>query len=285
MKLASRFQIEIISADAMQVYRGLDIGTAKPTSAERAAVKHHLIDVVDPDQPYSVASYVDMAEAAIADVLARGSTPLVVGGSGFYLRALSEGVPTVPEADPAVQTELWQVFHEEGLRPLLRELEAASPLDASRTERNPRRVVRALEVLRRTGSPPSAFAPKPPSYAFDKVVLMPRPELLEQRIRARTEAMFDSGLVAEVADLMAQYASLPTAVQAIGYKEVMRHLAGMLSLAEAKEAVARATLRYAKRQQTWFRKEPGAALVDSPEEARHRLRAAIWRLRQERRSG
>ena len=140
LNFAETFPLEIISADAMMVYRGMDIGTAKPTREERARVLHHLIDVVNPYEPFNVADFVRLAEQAVNEVLARGALPLVVGGTGFYIRALSEGLPTVPSADPARQAELWEIFEREGLEPLQRELHAFSPEDARRAQRNPRRV-------------------------------------------------------------------------------------------------------------------------------------------------
>ena len=245
----------------MMVYRGMDVGTAKPTREERARVPHHLIDVVNPDESFSVADFVRLAEQAIDEVLARGALPLVVGGTGFYIRALSHGLPTVPPADPARQAELWEVFEREGLEPLQRELEAFSPADAERAQRNPRRVVRALEIIRLTNRPPNSFGRTTPRFRYDKRVLLPSVGALEPRIKARTERMFRQGLVDEVRELLKRFPTRPTAVQAIGYKEVTAFLEGQTSLEESKEAVTLATTQYAKRQRTWFRKEPGAVLV------------------------
>ena len=261
LELAEIFPLEIISADAMMVYRGMDIGTAKPTQEERARTPHHLIDVVNPDESFSVADFVRLAEQAIGEVLARGTLPLVVGGTGFYIRALSEGLPTVPPADPARQAELWEVFEREGLEPLQRELHAFSPADAERAQRNPRRVVRALEIIRLTNRAPSSFGRTTPRFRYDKRVLMPSAEVLEPLITMRTERMFQQGLVGEVRELLRRFPERPTAVQAIGYKEVTAFLEGQTSLEESKEAVTSATVQYAKRQRTWFRKEPGTVLV------------------------
>ncbi|UCH27961.1 MAG: tRNA (adenosine(37)-N6)-dimethylallyltransferase MiaA [Trueperaceae bacterium] len=258
LELAERYDLEIVSADAMQVYRGMDIGTAKPTPAERHKVPHHLIDLVTPAEAFSVADFVREAERVIGEVLGRGTLPLVVGGTGFYIRALTEGLPAAPPADPAEQAELWQVFEHDGLEPLLQELERASPEDAHRAQRNPRRVVRALEVLRRTGKPPSAFGLRPPTYRFDKVVLLPTLEVLAPRITSRTETMFARGLVGEVEGLLQRYPKQLTASQAIGYKEVVAYLQGQSSLEETKTAVTLATRQYARRQRTWFAKEPHA---------------------------
>src|SRR5690606_32080887 len=261
LQLAERHGLEVVTADAMQVYAGMDIGTAKPTAAERARVPHHLLDVVTPAEPFSVADYVRVAEAAIAEVLARGRLPLVAGGTGFYLRALREGLPTVPPADPSVQAPLWDAVEQGRLPELIAELAAAAPADAERAAGNPRRVVRSLEVLRRTGRPPSAFAPLPPRYRYDLLVLMPDAATLRARIAGRARRMFDSGLVEEVAALLRAYPEQPTALPAVGRKRVAAHLRGESSLEEAQAAVELATQRYAKRQRTWFRAERGARFV------------------------
>ncbi len=276
--LAEELGLEVVSADAMQVYRGLDIGTAKPNAEEQRRVRHHLIDVVDPDERFSVARYVELAEQAIADVLARGRVPLVVGGTGFYLRALREGVPTAPEADPVRQAPLWRAVEEGRLDELVAELAAASPADAERAARNPRRVVRSLEVLRATGKPPSAFPYTEPRFRYVVFVLDPPPTELRRRIARRARRQFEAGLVDEVRALLARYPDLPTARQSIGYKEVVAHVRGEATLEEAVQAVTVATARYAKRQRTWFRREPDVhRLPMTGEEAvpllRERLRA------------
>ena len=255
--------LEVVSADAMMVYRGLDIGTAKPTLGEQARLPHHLVDVVEPEERFSVADYVRLAEAALADVWRRGKVPVVVGGTGFYIRALSEGLPTVPAADAGVQAALWTRLEREGLDALVSELAAASPADAARTERNPRRVVRALEILERTGRAPASFPSTRPAFHYDKVVLLPSLEVLRPRIALRTEIMFNRGLVDEVAALQRRHPAQTTARQAIGYKEVGAFLRGDLTLEEAKAAVTLATVQYAKRQRTWFRKERGATVYEA----------------------
>lgn len=247
----------------MQVYVGMDIGTAKPTTAERSSVTHHLLDVVTPAQPFSVADYVRLAETAIASVLAEGRSAIIVGGTGFYLRALRQGLPTVPPADLEAQAPLWNAVHEGGLDDLIAELAAVSPADAERAERNPRRVVRSVEVLRSTGKPPSAYPNRPPRHAYDLLVLDPPAQPLTARILERARKMFDLGVVDEVRRLLATYPEQPTALQAIGYKEVAAHLRGELSEAQALEAVALATRQYAKRQRTWFRREANATVMQA----------------------
>lgn len=268
LSLAREHGLEIVSADAMQVYRGMDIGTAKPTSAERREVPHHLLDVVTPAERFSVADYVRLAEAALAEVLARARTPLVVGGTGFYLKALGEGLPQLPPADRTAQTPLWDLVAAGRLDSLVAELRAAAPQDADRAGVNPRRVVRAVEVLRRTGRPPSSFPPSTPRFSYRTLVLLPPAAELKARAAERTRSMFATGLVAEVETLLRAYPEQPTALQAIGYKEVAAHLRGECSLGEAIDEVTRATQRYAKRQRTWFKAERSAAfLAASGEEA------------------
>ncbi len=280
LTLAAEMNMEIVAADAMQVYRGMDIGTAKPSSEDRRRVPHHLIDVVTPAEAFSVADYVRLAEAAIGEVLARGRLPLVVGGTGFYIRGLAEGLPTAPAADPEAQAPLWKDLEERGLAPMVAELERLSPTDAARAQRNPRRVIRALEVLRRTGRPPSAFPRTTPAYRYDKVALLPTMETLRPRIDRRTRSMFEAGLVEEVRELTAAYPEPATALQAIGYKEVATHLAGRSTLEEARLAVTIATLQYARRQRTWFRKEPEARHIpQTAEEVVGELRTWLHRRR------
>ena len=260
LQLAQRWPLEVVSADAMQVYRGLVIGTASPTAEERARVPHHLVGVVDPATPYSVADYVRAAEAAIADVIERGRVPLVVGGTGFYLNALAEGLPTTPKADRRTQAALVGELTERGLDALLGELAEASPSDAERTQRNPRRVVRALEVLRRTGRPPASFPPRPPRFRYAFAVALPTPSTLQQRVRERTNAMIEAGWLDEVRALAPGMPAWATARQAIGYEALRRVLAGEMRLEDALVGIEQATLRYAKRQRTWFRQRPAEAL-------------------------
>lgn len=269
LELAEVVALEIISADAMMVYRELDIGTAKPPPEARARVPHHLIDVVRPDARFSVASYVALAEAAIAETLARGKLPLVVGGTGFYIRALTQGLPTTPEADPEVQEPLWRRFEREGLGGLEADLRALSPEDAARAQRNPRRVVRALEVWLRTGRSPRDFPLTQPRFPYSKRRLEVSQNSLERAISKRTARMFADGLVGEVEGILQRYPRTTTALQAIGYKEVRNALLGNSTLAAAQEAVTQATLRYAKRQRTWFRKEPQMGPLVAAE-------AALW---------
>jgi tRNA dimethylallyltransferase len=247
--------VEIVNADAMQVYAGMDIGTAKASAAERADVPHHLLDVVTPDVSFSVADYVARAETCLSEVLARGSIPLIVGGTGFYVRALRQGLPTVPAADTRVQAPLWAQYEREGIEVLEQRLHAFSPEDATRAQKNPRRVIRALEIIERTGKAPKDFPMTRPKFTYALLALLPPVDVLQTRIVKRVDAMFAAGLIDEVRGLLERYPEQPTALQAIGYKEVSQLLRGELSEAACREQVTRATWQYAKRQRTWFRKE------------------------------
>jgi tRNA dimethylallyltransferase len=287
LALAAQYPLEIVSADAMMVYRGMDIGTAKPSPAERAGVPHHLLDLREANTDFSVAEWVLSAEATIAEILERGRIPLVVGGTGFYIRALSQGLPSTPASDPDAMMRLEVELKRQGLDALLSELETASPEDAARTQRNPRRVLRALEILRGTGQAPSSFAPRAPKYRFAKVVLLPDREELEARIAARTRTMLEHGLLNEARALMPAFTRdgrRATSFQAIGYKQALDHLLGVtdhsgklqqISLEETERRINLATRQYAKRQETWFKAEPGATIAHSLEDARIMLRGLL----------
>jgi len=257
LRLAERWPVEVISADATMVYRGMDIGTDKPSAAERARVRHHLVDVVEPNEPYDAVRWVDEAERAIAAVLARGRLPLVTGGTIYYLRGLTEGLPGTPPPDSAVQEAIRAELAARGEGPLLEELEQASPADARRVAGNPRRLVRALEILRRTGRPPASFPRRQPRFRYAKLVLWPQREELKPLVWERAAWQFEHGLIEEVAALLARYPAMPTAMQSIGYKEVWRYLRGEWSYEEALEADRRAVWKLIKRQYTWLRREPG----------------------------
>jgi tRNA dimethylallyltransferase len=257
--LAAGRGLEVISADALQVYRGFDIGTAKPTAAERARVPHHLVDAAAPEDAMDAVAWTRAAEAAIADALARGARPLVVAGTGFYLDALDRGLPTTPPAEPALRAALEAERAERGLEALLAELRALAPQDAAASQGNPRRVLRALEVLRASGRPPSAFPRTPPRFALRSFVALPAAAVLEARVDARVASMLAAGWLDEVAALVARVPPGAPAWQAIGYGELARVVRGEAAVDDAIAAIALATRRYAKRQRTWFARRPAAA--------------------------
>jgi tRNA dimethylallyltransferase len=269
--------VEIVSVDSMQVYRGLDIGTAKPTARERGAVPHHLIDVADPSEDWSVARFQVSARDAVADIESRGKRALLVGGTGLYLQAVVDPL-TFPPEDLAVRAEFEaEVTSPDGLAAAYAELQRVDPVAAARLEPgNSRRIVRALEVIRITGQPFSSFGPGMQAYGstvfpVSMVGITLPPDVLARRIEQRFAAMRDAGLVDEVRALAANSALSRTARQAIGYKEVFAHLDGSEpSLDAALDEAVRRTRRFARRQVRWFRRDPRItwlAAVENPCEA------------------
>lgn len=256
---------EIVNADALQVYRGFDIGTAKPTAAERQRVRHHLIDILDPDERYSAGEFARRARAAVADIHRRGRRALVVGGSGLYLRALLEGISPVPRGDRGIRRGLRRRVAAEGLERLYEELWRRDPVTAERLmPRDRQRILRALEVLEVSGVPLSEWIERKPfgDQGLPSLrigLTLPR-AILYDRIAVRVDRMLGRGWLDEVRRLLSSGLTpeLP-AFQAIGYRQLVRHLLGEISLGEAVQELVRQTRRYAKRQETWFRKEPDVA--------------------------
>ncbi|MEW6719540.1 MAG: tRNA (adenosine(37)-N6)-dimethylallyltransferase MiaA [Thermodesulfobacteriota bacterium] len=279
LSLALAFPVEIVNADSLQVYRHLDIGTAKPSPEERGRVPHHLIDVADPDEPYNAGRYVAEAREAIAGIVARGNVPLVVGGTGMYLRALLRGLDPVP-ADPAVRGELDRRWQEEGAAALHAELARIDPDTAARVHPSDRlRVVRALEIARVGGIPPSraraAWGAGREMYRSLFLALWPDRESLYRRIDERTEGMFRRGLLNEVRWLLDRgYGRELKPLGGLGYRQAIAHLLDGIPLPEAVASTKRDTRRYAKRQITWLAAEPALVRLDpagAVREAGHRI--------------
>lgn len=275
-ELAATHGLEILSADAFSVYKGLDIGTAKPGPAERLAAPHHLIDVVEVVENYNVLQWLEDAERLIAEMLRAGRCPLVVGGTGLYVHALAFGRPLTPPSDRAVRAALTAELEKRGLDALLAEIEAISPEEAARMERNPRRVLRALEVWRTTGKFPSQFGVQPPRFACKIVNLQPDPQAHVESVQKRTKAMLRAGWAEEAAWLREQVSpeSGATVWQTLGYREALAVHDGLLSEADAASQIAAATLRYAKRQRLFFKNRLLAPPL-SPEVARAQLLALV----------
>lgn len=257
VRLAERLSGEIVNADSRQVYRGMDIGTAKPTAADRARARHWLVDVAEPDEPFSLGRYLELAGAALDDCWSRGTLPILVGGTGQYVWALLEGwqVPRVPP-DPQLRAELEAQAEREGPAVLLAELERVDPAYAARVDRtNLRRVIRALEVYRRTGRPISACQTRePPDFAWTAVGLRCDRGELYRRIDARVDRMVAAGLVDEVRGLIERgYGCELPAMSGIGYRQVCQYLAGEVALEEAIARIKTETHRLARMQHTWFR--------------------------------
>ncbi len=280
LELAREYPLEIVSADAFTVYRGLDIGTAKPGVQDREAAPHHLLDVADVTEPFDVARFVELAGEAIAGILARGRVPLVVGGTGFYLAALTRGLPLTPPSDAALRAEVEAELNARGLDALLADMQALNPAEAARMERNPRRVVRAVEVYRQTGRFPGEFGRSEPRFTFDVTAFTRDPAELEARMAGRVQAMFRAGWADEAAWLAAQVSPdagpRPTVWQALGYREALGVARGSLGVAEAAAQVTLATRQYARRQLTFTRTQLRAPVL-SPGEARRHLRARLSR--------
>ena len=256
VELAQRLGGEIVNTDAMALYRGMDIGTAKPTPAERGGVPHHLLDTLTVREPASVAEFQGWARGLIADLRSRGATPVLVGGSALYTRAIIDRFD-FPGTDAEVRARLEAELEEVGPAPLFARLRELDPVAAERIEpENGRRVVRALEVVEITGQPFSARLPVQ-EYADPQTVQIGvhiDRETLDRRIEARVRRMFDDGLVAEVERLLTEgLAEGRTASAAIGYRQVIAHLRGELSLEEAQERTVVATRRFARRQLAWWR--------------------------------
>ena len=247
--------VEIVSADAMAVYRHMDIGTAKPPPTARAEIPHHLIDVVDPEEEYTVARFADDAAAALAAIGSRGATAIVVGGTGLYVRAVVDEF-TVPGQYPEVRAELEA---EESVAVLYARLCEADPDAATKMEaNNRRRIVRALEVTIGSGRPFSSFGPGVDHYPqtrYRQVGLRLEREELDRRIDARYGLQMDHGFLAEVEALACRSLSR-TASQALGYRELLAHLGGELGLVEALDLARKRTRRFARRQERWFRRDP-----------------------------
>lgn len=272
--VAAEIGAEIVCADSMTVYLGMDVGTAKPSHEQRAAVPHHLLDLCDPGEPFAVARFQRSAREAIEEIRARGRLPLVVGGSGLYLRAVLDEFG-FPPTDPAVRRRL----EAESTDALLGRLREADPEAAARIEpRNRRRIVRALEVLDLTGRPFSSFRADWDRFDPRAIIagLDVPADILAERISERARRMFGGGLLDEVRALDARgYRAALTAPQAIGYREALAHLDGRITLAEAIDGTIRSTRRLARRQMSWFRRDPRVQWFDGsdPERAASRIRA------------
>ncbi len=257
---------EIISADSRLVYRGMDIGTAKPSRRMRDEVPHHLIDVVDPDQEYTCKMFETDARRAVDDILGRGKLPVVVGGTGLYVRALTDGIFEGPGRDEALRARLEAEAETKGRRHLWGKLDAVDPEKARTIDPgNLVRVIRALEVYELAGRPMSELekTAQPLRVPYRRVGLIRAREELYRAIDLRVDAMLEAGLVEEVKGLVEQgYRNAPALRESLGYQEVLRHLDGSITCVEAARLIKRNTRRFAKRQMTWFRKERHTAWMD-----------------------
>jgi tRNA dimethylallyltransferase len=287
IELAKELNGEVISCDSMQIYRGMDIGTAKPTQEEMQGIPHHMIDICDPTEDFSVSRYTDMATPILEDVLARGKTAIIAGGTGLYVDSLIRGNEFSPIPATGHRERLEKRIEAEGVDPLLEELRKVDPESAANSMRNPRRIIRALEVFYETGETITAHNLKtqaiPPRYdpIWIGLDFTNRADLYA-RIDRRVEIMLETGLMEEIKTILAS--GIPekaTALQAIGYKEFVDALAGRSTLQSAVAQVQQSSRRYAKRQLTWFRRnermnwiirEPETPALEILQQARQILR-------------
>lgn len=288
LKLAAQLDAEIVSVDSMQVYRGMDIGAAKPSLADRSRVPHHLVDELDLNESFNAARFVLRASQVTAGIQQRGRVPLLCGGTGLYFRAFLHGLDAAPPLELQLRAQLQSV----PLAELLQELKTGDPLRfASIDRQNPRRVLRAVEILRQKTTASSASvieSAKPRGYRGRSVfVILTRPlHELRERIDARVAWMFAHGLVEETKSLLsAGLKENSTALQALGYRQVVEHLQGVRSLADTVALVQIRTRQFAKRQLTWFRKEAGAEWLelskgDSPDAVASELAQRYRRARE-----
>lgn len=268
LKKAKETGGEIVSCDSMQIYRYMDIGTAKPTPSERAEVPHHMVDFVDPRTNYSVADFVRDAGKCIDDILSRGKLPILCGGTGLYIDSIINQIDfTQTFENPSLRDELAAYAKLHGNEALHEKLRSVDPISAEAIHpNNVKRVIRAIEIFITTGKPKSEtdrLSRKTPVYEAELICLSPEREKLYERINKRVDMMMEAGLLEEVKALLAMGVTRQmTAMQAIGYKEIADFLAGICTLGEAVDKIKMESRRYAKRQLTWFRRNPDVIWVD-----------------------
>lgn len=272
-----RLGVELVSIDAMQVYRGMDIGTAKPSSEDRSLVVHHLIDVVEARDTFTVAQFQAAYRHAIEDISARRGTPILVGGTGLYLRAVIDDL-TIPGTWPEIRARLEHEALDGGPQILHERLQALDPKAAAKMEpTNARRIVRALEVVEGSGREFSSFGPGVDEYPPTSVRLVGLRwdrDVLRSRITERVHAMVEAGLVDEVRSLLISGMS-PTARQALGYKEMIDHIDGGVDFETAVETIVRRTCQFAVRQDRWFRRDPRITWFDVRDDPVHEVAPRI----------
>ena len=274
VELAAHLGAEILSFDSMQIYKGMDIGTAKPTKEEMQGIPHHMIDIADPREEFSVSRFVEQADGILQDLLSRGKPVVLVGGTGLYIDSLMKGLEFAPQPQTGVREELTAMAQEQGIEVIVERLRAVDPESAERIHpSNQKRVIRALEVYLETGKTMTQHnletQEKPPKYdplwiGLDYV----NREALYSRINRRVDLMLEQGLLEELNHLLSQgIPETATSMQAIGYKELMGYIRGECTLEEATDLLKQSSRRYAKRQRTWFHRNPKVnwlMLADDP---------------------
>ncbi len=276
LALAARFQGEIVSCDSVAVYRGMELGTAKPTPEERARIPHHLIDVTTPDRPFTAGEYNRQARTALAEIASRSRLPIVTGGTGLYLRALTEGLFAGPARSEDLRARLRLSSQKRGSTWLHRVLARLDPASAARIHSNDTaKLIRAIEVCLAARKPLSQVLARDPLTGFRllRIGLNPPRQALYKRLNERCAAMFAAGLVEETRSLLAQYGPVK-ALDSLGYRQACSLLAGTSSVKEAIAAAQQGHRNYAKRQMTWFRREPQVVWIEDFGDAEAALRAA-----------
>lgn len=277
--LAHQIDAEIINADSMQLYKGMDIGTAKITVEERKGIAHHLMDILDVTQDANVAWYQDNARAAITEIQSRGKNVIIVGGTGLYIKAILDEL-NFPDTDPVVRAELELEFATKGIDPLFERLERLDPAAALAIDKaNSRRVIRALEVIKITGMPFTANLPREESSRYPHAqqfgLVMDR-DALSERISNRVDRMWELGFITEVEQLMAAGIMKGiTAQRALGYAQAIAQIEGKVIEEEAKEETKRATRQYARRQETWFSRDERITWISPTQNALQRILESI----------
>ncbi len=266
--LAGRFQGEIVGCDALQIYRHMDIGTAKAPSHERMGIPHHMLDLREPGQDFSAGDYQRLARKVLREIHERGNLPFVVGGTGFYLRALIDGLFEGSARSEELRSRMRKIVQRKGSKILHRSLQRIDPKSAERiAEADAERIIRAYEVYRATGKPISWWQQKPrdalEGYRWFKIGIHVPREQLYQRIDQRAEEMFQSGFLEEVQQLMSRFPTECHAFKAIGYRQAIQYIEGKLTLEQTIEETKKQSRRYAKRQLTWFRSDPDITWLEA----------------------
>lgn len=268
IELAKRMQGEIISCDSMQIYQEMDIGTAKPTLEERQGINHYLLDFISPEERYSVADYKADAKKAIKEIIEKGKTPIVVGGTGLYIDSLIYEIeyPTI-KFDKDYRKKLEERVQTEGIEKLYEEAKKIDPLAIQKiSQHDKKRILRILEIYHATGKTKTEqeteSRKKPPEYDYKVYALKWDREILYERINKRVDLMLEQGLIEEVKEILEKHKRFSTAMQGLGYKEVVEYLEGKVTKEEMIEKIKRETRRYAKRQMTWFRKNKQTIWLD-----------------------
>ena len=279
--LAKKVNGEIVSSDSMQIYKDMDIGTAKPSEEEMQGIKHYLIGIIEPDKRYSVADYKEDAKKAIKEILQKGKVPIIVGGTGLYIDSLIYEIeyPNI-EFDSKYRAELEKQVEEQGLEKIYQKAKEIDPEAVNKISYNDKkRILRILEIYHATGKTKTEqekeSRKKEVEYDYQVYALKWDREKLYERINARVDIMLENGLVEEVKNIMRKYNEFPTAMQGLGYKEVVEYLNGDLTKQEMEDKIKRETRRYAKRQMTWFRKNKQTIWLNAEDDTQNNIQIIL----------